>query len=85
MLRRRAARGTGWQPRQARGALIAAIRPLALKNCVPGFPDDKDVEPLDAMLASENPSIDAGGAFRMTTELFVILSQRSPGVARRLT
>jgi GNAT superfamily N-acetyltransferase len=64
----------------------AAMAPhlLAMDDRIFGFLAYEHAEPVGVMMVSESHSIYASGAFGVITELYVVPSYRSSGVAQRL-
>ena len=61
-----------------------APRLLAMEDRIFGFLAYEDAEPVGVMMVSESHSIYASGAFGVITELYIVPSHRSSGVAQRL-
>jgi GNAT superfamily N-acetyltransferase len=61
-----------------------ALRLLTIEDRIFGFLATDGAHPIGAMMVSEGISIYAGGAFGIITELYIVPSHRSSGVAQRL-
>jgi GNAT superfamily N-acetyltransferase len=61
-----------------------APRLLAMEDRIFGFLAHDNAEPVGVMMISESAAIYAGGVFGVITELYIVPSHRSSGVAKHL-